>query len=341
MPVFDFFRGNEAEQYMFYRVPQILFTDEKFKSISSDAKLLYGFLLDRTSLSQKNNWCDKNNCLYVYFTLDEAREKLNIGTGKAVKIFDELEKIGLIIRKKQGQGNPTKIFVMNFAKQGSQTSKPNTENQAQTSKNRKSEKFESKTEVKTCENRKSRLTKNESIDFQKSKPIHTNRTILTESDLHQSYLSRETEQKQKSESLKNESDGWTDEEREEKIEDIKFQIDYENLIYRATSDDKNYRIDLSVETIDLIVDILLEAHNPKIPEITINGQTFPKSVVLAQYSKIESEHIDYIATCIKETTKKHRIKNLRSYLRTCLYNAPHTMALHYDNEYRFYFSNED
>lgn len=133
---FDFFKGNETEQYMFYRVPQVLFTDEQFKKISCEAKLLYGFLIDRTSLSVKNNWLDKSGNVFVYFTLEEAKEKLNIGTGKSVKIFDELERIGLIIRKKQGQGNPTKIYVMNFTKQISKTSTQVAKDKVQTSKNR-------------------------------------------------------------------------------------------------------------------------------------------------------------------------------------------------------------
>ena len=114
--MFDFFYGNESEQYMFYRVPQVLFTDERFKSISCEAKLLYGFLLDRTSLSVKNKWVDKAGMAYVYYKQETAQENLNIGKDKALKIFAELEKIGLIIRKKQGQGNPTRIYVMNFAK---------------------------------------------------------------------------------------------------------------------------------------------------------------------------------------------------------------------------------
>ena len=113
---FDFFRGNECEQYLFYRVPQVLFTDDEFRYISSEAKLLYGFLLDRTALSAKNKWTDEDGKVYVYFTQDEAKEKLNIGTGKATKIFSELDEIGLIIRIRQGQGNPCKIYVMNFAK---------------------------------------------------------------------------------------------------------------------------------------------------------------------------------------------------------------------------------
>ena len=114
--MFDFFYGSDSEQYQFYRVPQVLFTDDRFKSISCEAKLLYGFLLDRTSLSKKSKWVDADGKTYVFYKQANAQESLNIGKDKAVKIFVELEKIGLIIRKKQGQGKPTKIYVMNFSK---------------------------------------------------------------------------------------------------------------------------------------------------------------------------------------------------------------------------------
>ena len=83
--MFDFFYGNEAEQYQFYRVLQALFTDEKFSKISCESKLLYGFLLDRCGLSRKSKWCDEDGKLYVFFKQEEACEKLNIGKNKAVK----------------------------------------------------------------------------------------------------------------------------------------------------------------------------------------------------------------------------------------------------------------
>ena len=181
MIMFDFFYGNESEQYLFYRVPKILFTDEKFINISCEAKLLYGFLLDRTSLSFKNNWIDKTGIAFVYFKQETAQENLNIGKDKALKIFVELENAGLIIRKKQGQGNPTRIYVMNFAKPVSdddvvlkkkilsitngkkKTSTSKGKRKVQTSEKPKSEK--NKTEVKTSEKPKSRIRINRSQDF--------------------------------------------------------------------------------------------------------------------------------------------------------------------------------
>lgn len=92
--MFDFFYGD-SEQYMFYRVPQILFTDDRFKTLSCEAKLLYGFLLDRTSLSKKNGWIDKSGITFVYYKQELVQKQLNIGRDKAMRIFSELEKLVL------------------------------------------------------------------------------------------------------------------------------------------------------------------------------------------------------------------------------------------------------
>ena len=88
-----------ANSISFIEYPQVLFTDDRFKSISCEAKLLYGFLLDRTSLSKKSKWVDADGKTYVFYKQENAQESLNIGKDKAVKIFVELENIGLIIRK--------------------------------------------------------------------------------------------------------------------------------------------------------------------------------------------------------------------------------------------------
>ena len=58
---FKYFYGTEADQFSFYRIPKALFTNECFKDLSSDAKILYGLMLDRMSLSIKNQWFDENN----------------------------------------------------------------------------------------------------------------------------------------------------------------------------------------------------------------------------------------------------------------------------------------
>ena len=94
---YDYFYGQQSEQFSFYRIPKILFSQDKFWNVSTDAKLLYGILLDRMSLSAKNGWIDKNGRVYIIFTIDEAKMALNCAEQKAIKLLSELEKkAGLI-----------------------------------------------------------------------------------------------------------------------------------------------------------------------------------------------------------------------------------------------------
>ena len=112
---FDYFYGQQAEMFSFYRVPKVLFTDERFWNISTDAKLLYGILLDRMNLSAKNGWMDEAGRVYIIFTIDEIKGSIGCAEKKAVKLLDELErKCGLIERKRQGLGKPNLIYVKNF-----------------------------------------------------------------------------------------------------------------------------------------------------------------------------------------------------------------------------------
>ena len=110
----DYYYGTEADQYSFYRIPKTLLTDPRYKSVSIEAKVLYGLLLDRMGLSVKNNWMDIEKRIYIYFTLENVMYMMDCGHNKAVKLFAELDSTGLIERVKQGQGRPTRIYVKNF-----------------------------------------------------------------------------------------------------------------------------------------------------------------------------------------------------------------------------------
>ena len=126
----DYFYGDQAEQFSFYRIPKVLFTDERFRNISAEAKVLYGILLDRMSLSRKNGWLDDDDRVYIIFTLDEVMSSIGCAVQKAAKLLSELdEKSGLIERKRQGLGKPNVIYVKNFIG-GSESKIKNFENQS-------------------------------------------------------------------------------------------------------------------------------------------------------------------------------------------------------------------
>lgn len=113
---YEYFYGTQAEQFSFYRIPKALFTEPNFRELSTDAKVLYGILLDRMSLSLKNQWLDAQNKVYIIFTVDEIMDALNCANQKATRLMVELEKqAGLIERKRQGLGRPNLIYVKNFA----------------------------------------------------------------------------------------------------------------------------------------------------------------------------------------------------------------------------------
>ena len=114
---FEYFYGNEAEQFTFYRIPKILVTSPTFKRVSDSAKLLYGLMLDRMGLSIRNGWVDDENRAYIFFTTNDVMEQMCCGTEKATKLLAELDAekgIGLIERKKQGQGKPAIIYLKKF-----------------------------------------------------------------------------------------------------------------------------------------------------------------------------------------------------------------------------------
>ena len=110
----DYFYGGQAELFSFYRLPKVLFTDPQFRGISAEAKILYGLLLDRMSLSIKSGWLDKQGRVYIIFTADEIMEALCCADNKATKLMKELEGCGLIERKRRGLGKPSLIYVKNF-----------------------------------------------------------------------------------------------------------------------------------------------------------------------------------------------------------------------------------
>ena len=114
--VFDYFYEEQSESYSFYRIPKMLFTEEIFEALSTDAKVLYGLLLDRISLSRENGWLDDAGRVYVYYTIKSVKKSMRCANTKACGLLRELDEFGLIERKKQGLGKPTIIYVKDFTR---------------------------------------------------------------------------------------------------------------------------------------------------------------------------------------------------------------------------------
>lgn len=349
---FDYFRGMEAEQYSFYRVPKVLFTAECFKSLSCEAKVLYGLMLDRMSLSIKNRWFDEEDRVYIIFTVEEIMELLGCGRQKAIKNIAELDSekgIGLIEKKRLGLGKPNVIYVKNFMikecqETGNKEIQPedaeNTQKyENQTSRSMKSgfqevpksnfQKYENQTSgsMKTelqevpesnfrkCENQTSGSMKIKTQEVPKSNCNNTdiNNTDFNGTDSIQSYLSPSAGEVRP-----------VGEDVIERMETyralIQENIDYECFLDRREKEDVD-------ELIELMVEILMM---PDDSVVRIGGADKPVSVVKSRFLKLTYSHIEYVLFSLHRNTSK--VANIRAYLLTTLYNSSMTMNHYYQAE---------
>ena len=124
----DYFYGQAGELFSFFRIPKALFQEQRFQNLSTDAKTLYGILLDRMSLSVKNEWFDKKGHVFIIFTIEDVKRTLRCADNKATRLLRELKKFGLIERKRRGQGKPCLVYVKNFSAESSKESVKNRDN---------------------------------------------------------------------------------------------------------------------------------------------------------------------------------------------------------------------
>lgn len=320
---FDYYYGIEAEQFSFYRVPRLLIKDNRFKGLSSDAKLLYGLMLDRMSLSMKNGWLDDKNRAYIIYTIDNIMEDLGCGKDKAIKVLAELDTnkgIGLVERIRRGLGKPDIIYVKNFVIAEENGEKPGNFNEVEETELQRSEKPTSgsgnirvqevgKTDFKESEMPTLRSGK---IRLQEVGESDPNYTDYNYNDLSQTNP------------ISQSSDGVTDgtDEALAYIELIRENLDYD---YHMKYDSRNDR-----EMFEEIYNIICDVVCVKRKIIRIGGEDYPYELVKSRFLKLNHSHVEYVRGRLQETTTK--ITNIRAYLLTALYNAPATISHFYQQE---------
>ena len=297
---FDYHYGLDAERYAFFRIPKILMTEPYFDTLSTDAKLLYGLMLDRMSLSRENGWVDDEQREYIYFTQDEACHYLHCKTDKVVKLFAELDTIkgfGLIERIRQGQGKPARIYVKRYLG----ANKSQTSEKAKSEPQKKRSQERGKTEVLTKEKLKSVPRKNHSQDFGKPEGNNTkkNNTDFSNTDLS-IYPALPT----------------PIEVIEGYREQIKMNIEYEYLLQRHPYDD-----------LDEIVDLMLEVLCTQEDFVKIGTKQVFTVLAKERFLKLDSSHIEYVLDCLRNTTSD--IRNIKAYLLETLFNASATSGSYY------------
>lgn len=105
---------KEFKELSFYCIPKFLITDERFRYLSNDAKMLYVLMLDKMSFSIKNCWIDEMNRLYIIYPTKDIMCDIKCQRNKCAKLLAELSKVGLIERHKRGLGKPDIIYVKGF-----------------------------------------------------------------------------------------------------------------------------------------------------------------------------------------------------------------------------------
>ena len=313
---FEYFYGNQAEQFAFYRIPKLLITSPEFKRVSDSAKLLYGLMLDRMSLSIKNGWVDDENRAFIYFTTNDVMEQMCCGTEKATKLLAELDVekgIGLIERKKQGQGKPAIVYLKKFYVDDNGNDRNARLSETEIPDFRKSK-------VKTFENRNTRLSEVESADFREPKCNYNKYNNTYVNDTEKSYTERnDTEITSYPINRVNcntspspagkgiDTMRWIEKRQTyEKI--IKNNIDYDIIV-------NNY----SKTWLDEIVAVMVDVVCSDEPTIRINKQEYPHEVVKSRFLKINSTHIEYIDMALRSNTSD--VRNIRAFLITTIYRS--------------------
>lgn len=265
--MYDYFYGAESEQFSFYRIPKVLFTEERFKNISAEAKVLYGLLLDRMSLSAKNGWQDKENRVYIIFTIEDIMEAMGCADQKAGKLLYELEsKCRLIERKRQGLGKPNLIYVKNFVTP-SESRFLNRENH-DSGEVKITDQEPLKSRSNNTEYNNTEFSDTDSFPFTSFRERHVRETKRSDSNIRERYR-----------------------------EILSGNISYEILL-------QDYPLDRDIltEILELMVDTVCTTRST----VRISGDDKPAEVVKSQFLKLDSEHIRFVMDGLKDNTTRIR-----------------------------------
>ena len=308
---FEYYYGIEAEQFSFYRIPRLLIKDKRFKRLSSDAKLLYGLMLDRMSLSMKNGWLDAENRVYIHYTIENIMDDLDCAKATAVKIIAELDSkkgIGLIEKRRQGLGRPDIIYVKNFAvvegkgmvdERGGSCVMSEVQN----------------LNFKKYKGKNSGGTEDETAVVQELNGNYNNNSYM-----EKNYINLSSQENPK---LNSQTEGVTIDDGMDEVMDY-VQIVKENIEYDCFMQDMKWKDrELYEELFQLICHVVCVERKT----IRIEGQEYPYEVVKARFLKLKSSHLLYVIQCMQNTTSK--IGNIKGYMLTALYNAPNTMKHYY------------
>ncbi len=331
----DYYYGKEAEQFTFYRLPKVLITDSRFNGVSNNAKLLYGLMLDRMSLSRKRGWLDDENRVYIKYSVVNIAEDLNIVKNTGAALLKELQDVGLIDMIQQN-GKANIIYVKNFVSEAKADSQADDEetgaikkpvekrdqlNKCTSTNNEPVEiayqstlcpgspydPVEKNDQLNSDEETSSKTEKVPSQNLVSNNNIDNN-LLRDNNPIHLSVLpSREIDAMDEAEAY---------------MDIIKENIDYDIMMSSKEWRDR----DMFDELYNIICDVVCVPRKT----IRIGGEDYPYQLVKSKFLKLKASHLEYVMSCMQRNTTK--VNNIKAYLITALYNAPNTIDHYYTAE---------
>lgn len=298
-----FFYGPEADMFTFFKIPKLLFSPP-YKHISTDAKLLYGLMLDRMSLSAKSErWMDPDGRVFIYFPIAEVMELLDISDQKATKLYKELESVELIQRKRQGLGKPTKIYVSKFFRTTPDAATNAAANEAAARKQNREKPVSRIVNFTNQETGKSRMPpfikETEVLDTENQSDLSISEGSETPHGIIEGVPALESQ--------------------------IRRQIDCETLLANYPWADQN---------IDSIVSLIADTCSSRKPSIRIGGELRKAEEVKRRLLSLKYEDIEAVLHSVYHPinqTIRGKVRNMKAYLLTTLYNAPGTSPAYNEN----------
>lgn len=359
---FDYYTGTQAEQFIFIRIPKLLLLHETFSPLSIQAKLLYAVLLDRMSLSVKNHWVDSKNRAYIIYPVEEIVQDLGFTRKKAMDVLAELEKFGLVTKKRRGRGLPNYLYVMDFLSGitqqaglkshkghdsfGTSEIHPSAWNmrnvESSTSEGMPVTVRSTGTGISDASIEASEVQASASPEVPertlqevpKRAPLETPESALLEvpesTPLKNKTYRNQTDRNQTGKAnilsypiRSFAGDGMgSDEERLFSIALLRKQV-RERIGY----EDLLISHSGDREIIDGIVELILEVELSGKPEMIIAGDSFPTELVRERFQRLCSDHIEYVLECMDSSAA--RVRNMKKYLLAALLNATSTIGSYY------------
>lgn len=362
---FRYFYGMEAEMFHFYKIPKVLFTEPEFEMLSYESIFLYGMLLDRISLSRTNGWFDDQNRVYVIFTIEEIEKKFHCANKKAGMLLANLEKCGLVEKKKRGRGLADILYVKNFILEKDLSKERHVDESNDMSR-----------DVIEDTSYEDDLVITNSVD-NSGEPHEMGTCGEFEPDEEVRDVAENT-----SRSVMGDISGDVTEDISRGVEKDSQVIN--NLIYKLNcndikstpiyfTDNMYYRVYLTrakrgeyadmidsmspimilrtglreqfhVDTIpendsetqeyvDSIIETMIELILNQSDTVTISGNQYPAELIKSRILTMTMNDMKYMADCLAKNTTE--VKNLKSYLRTTIFNAATTRASYENMEFNY------